>query len=250
MNIETYPKYNGYEGSIISQFLGIIPKYLKIIYVYLRQKKIISLLLIMTFILFLNVFVKLFSKDKGFSTIILFAILITGSRGFDHFHALPYFASVLLFALILFKETKRNSIKIGISIILVGYLVPMHHYLPFLFEVKNMPHETYYDIVKQLTSVDEPVYFFNVSTTDYVVIDCKPASEFASFVPWFADVYENELIQDLQNTLPQVIVYDPEYAVGPDKFIDFAPKMYKYITENYSYSKSLFVWIRNGINVE
>jgi len=171
-------------------------------------------------------------------------------RGYDNFHALPYYiVSMFIAAYIIEKyivnlypnilEFKSFKISfIGILSLLLT-LCSLNNYLPNagtnLFRSKDIAAQYYYDSYTQLlTNKGDPVWYTNLFPQSYLYNDRKPASRIYLLVPWFVDAYSDVIISDLQQSKPKLIIYESDNQVWGHKYNDFAAKIFSYIKENYT----------------
>lgn len=53
-------------------------------------------------------------------------------------------------------------------------------------------------------------------------------------LPWYAEWYEDDFIQDLNLNRPKVIIHSPTYSIWGYVLKDYAPTLVTYISDNYT----------------
>jgi hypothetical protein len=124
----------------------------------------------------------------------------------------------------------------------------------YLFNFYNIPLRsgefnlsTKNEYIERLTSKDDKIYLLNVSTYNYILYDHLPASRIASLCPWFSELYEDVIINDLKINKPKIIDYDRNNSVWGYIYKDFAPELDSYIRNEYMFSASKNLWIRKDM---
>ena len=86
-------------------------------------------------------------------------------------------------------------------------------YLPKLAEplnnVKEINNNYDYMTVQSITDHENDVYYLNLMVENYVNTNRLPATRAMTIFPWFQDMFEDELLDDLKKNRPKVIAYAP-----------------------------------------
>ena len=105
--------------------------------------------------------------------------------------------------------------------------------------------------VQSITEHENDVYYLNLMIENYVNTNRLPATRAMTIFPWFQDMFEDELLDDLKKNRPKVIAYAPTANVWEYVYQDYLEKIDPYIKENYTYANMIRIgydyntWIRN-----
>lgn len=92
--------------------------------------------------------------------------------------------------------------------------------------------------VKLLTDPKEEIYVYGVNPLLYYLSDTLPSGRYFVFqMPWYLSVLEDDSVAVLEKNKPRLIVRDQNYNIDGELVSEFAPKLNKYINENYEVFK-------------
>ncbi|MBP3461172.1 MAG: hypothetical protein J6K21_02030 [Bacilli bacterium] len=241
INMKIYPKYNFYSSNIILTSLKTIYNYVNYNLESIKMlRKDITLLVNLVFLV-MNVFFIINYKKNNIVTILLIIfILMCGNRGFNNFHAIPYFAVSIISFLLIYKKVDNK--KVYYSIILFILLILGFRYFPLTENALKKSIKPNYEKDQKLAT-NNYIYYYNLETYRYVDSGILPASKYTTMVPWFAELYEEDAIKELEKNKPNVIYYEPSNGVWGYQYQSFAKKMDKYIKENYIFVSKYKFWI-------
>ena len=246
LNTEIYSKYNGYSSNPFKTLIISIPRFIFIIKDYYYQFNINKPMFIMGILIYFGVFLYLIKtiKQNKLLNILLFMFMIAcGNRGFIGFHAMPYFSAASIYTLLFIDKLNINIKKLFIvifTILLCIKFIPKLNniYINQEFNVQKNK------ILKKLIKKDEMI-MVTVDTTTFININKTSASKFAGMVPWFAEIYENDYLNDIKKEKPNVVLYNPYTDIWGHKYKDFVPKINNYVINNYTYFEK-DIWIKNS----
>ena len=269
-NIEVYSKYTNNFNSKIKTLINTVVNYgnhingtFSELYT-IKFDKIISTLLLVSNIGVSFIF---FKKNKILSFITLLFAIYTGIRGYTGFHSTAYiifswFCLSYLIDNLIINKKKIKSLFFIIFISIITFL-PLYSQKGNLDRISEIKH-----IFKQ-NSVN---YYVNeyVSPGDYIfssaLIDThneiyrnqKIASRMYALVPWFAEVFILDLIEDLKKNKPKIIFYDSNETVWGYRIGDYCQPLEDYLNTEYNRyfdtnpeyidGDSHRVWLHNSIS--
>lgn len=221
---------------------------------------------------FVNIFVNIYfliflykKKKKSAIFIMSLFILMVGIRAFTGFHSIPYWAVTAMMGLIMLNDwmyAHNNMPHLGgkelfITIILLIIITtPYFKVLPNIviskqdFVKSEYPKSRIEYYIEKLTNKEDKIFISNIGAdVAYVNSDRLPASRVYCIVPWFMELFQNDLIDDIDKNKPKLIEYDPEYAVWGHKNKDTSASFENYIKQHYKMLKisdvDFKIWIRN-----
>jgi len=267
-NTDVYSKYNGYGTSVLKTLqmpIYMFSSFFEQVINNFSSPNIIDNIQYFIDITANFLFVWLmFKRRKKIVGVISFIFaLMCGTRGYDNFHAIPYYAvTSMMIAILIFEivyipvknnlcNNKNSRVLIaGASVILIAssFFTNFHMNTKDGLFNDGPPTKIAGDILK-ITEKDDKIYMDNLDIYMYLYTERLPASRIASLVPWFADVYQQTVIEDLKQSRPKIIVYTPELDVWGRKAKDFEPDVQNYIKNNYTQLSQSdpgnIEWIRN-----
>lgn len=250
LNTQVYSKYSGYSASPFQVMYSVFPNFIITFTNTIQSilKESLDRYIIFWFIYGIGVlsFIAYFiKKHLLFAIIGTIFILFCGNRTFTDFHAIPFFAATIIAILCFISNIQNKKIQQGILLSLcflyfLGYTPYINHILE-----KPKTSKEKYPIINTLLEEGEYLYLNNLDTGGYIDTNMKPASSMYGLVPWFQELYEDKLIDDLTQNKPKVILYEPTANVWKYVYEDFAPKLDQFIKKNYTYVSEMNYWIKN-----
>ncbi len=239
INMKIYPKYNFYSSNIILTSLKTIYNYINYNLELIKNLRYDLTLIVNLVFLVMNVFFIINYKKNNIVTILLLIfILMSGNRGFSDFHAIPYFALSIISFLLIYKKIDKKIYYASIILILI---ILGFRYFPLTENALKKSKKIDNKIDKKISN--DYIYYYNLETYRYVDSNILPASKYTTIVPWFSELYEIDIIKDLEKTKPNIIYYEPSSGVWGYEYQKFAKKMDKYIKENYIFVSKYRFWI-------
>lgn len=267
-NTEVYSKYNGGYGSgLLSTLEMPIYKYPSFII------KVINELFIVNFITnaqlligIVSVFIfawNLIRDNKKILGIFSFLfVIMCGTRSYQDFHSIPYFAvTAIIFSMVVynfvylpykkFKVYKNIPLVLAISsiVILSTSFFSNYHIFGTKYFFRDIQLNPLQLNILKLTNKNDKIFVNTLDGYTYLVTNRLPVSKVWSFVPWFADIYQNEVINDLHFNRTKIIIYTPELDIWGYKAKNFEAELQKYIENNYTKlhknDPGCIEWIRN-----
>ena len=259
LNIKVYSKYlGGYGNNPIKPFLLPLQYYFSTIDGSIKElisNPIINLRNLFNSFSILLFSFYLFRDNKTLGVSVFYLAVMSAQRGTVDFHAIPYWAISIIMGVLtseriiqLYKGKIPIKLSLLFSIVLVIAFTPYGNYL-----VNILP--TSIDFTKASPAKGSAEYYIEKYTNEgdkihvtlnaalYLETNRLPALR-SDFVPWFVELYEDNMIQDLQNTKPKIIIYNPKSNVWGYVFESFAPKANEFILQNYT-NVDNSIWINN-----
>ena len=173
-------------------------------------------------------------------------IFSTAIRGIVSFHSIAFWAvSALIIAFelkLLWERIKDgfNFKQVGIvillmSIICVPYLSQFSNILPLRSDLKKPIYaqntREYY--INKILKPNEGFYVSGLDEGLYVNTNKTSSIKASCLVPWFSDVWEQDIISDLGKSNTKLIICNPNLNVWGYNFKIYAKNLYAYIGHNY-----------------
>ena len=251
-NVNVYSNYQSYPSNPILIILYTLKDFVIALKYFISN--ILSsfrLIYLLPFILIVGTIIYLIkSKDENKFYYFIYVFFL-GNRSFLDFHALAYFAGAIILTLILLTELDKKYFYIFPIIMSVAYLPNIGRILQPLNDIKSITSNYDYVTVKKITERENDVYYLNLQIQDYVNTNRLPATRAMTIFPWFQDMFEEELLDDLKKNKPSVIAYEPTANVWGYVYQDYLELIDPWIRENYTYTNEIkigsnqSVWIRN-----
>jgi hypothetical protein len=104
-------------------------------------------------------------------------------------------------------------------------------------------------IIQALVPAGQTYFDTSLDIGPFIESHRLPSAGVGGLVPWFSDVYEDEIIRRLEIEKPTLIFHDPKTEVWGYAVEDYAPKLNAYILSNYAsvemsegdFASSLFI---------
>lgn len=190
-----------------------------------------------------------FKENKVLSIFTGLFLLWTGTRGFDNsFHSVPYWMitsfCIACFVIHILKKKQFYSIVFVIIIVVVPYANRITNL--FDFEVIEEQKDAVY-YTRMLTQPDDKVFFFDLISDEYIRSERMPAVRLIFIHPWLMEVFQENVVQDLENNKPKIITYRPDFMIWGYDPAQYASSIVKYISLNYTQIEGLpgNLWIHN-----
>ncbi len=251
LNTHYYSKFNGYSSNPIITLIKLVPDYAS---VYFSSAKALvsghslrSVFQLIYFMFNLCLVFYLFKKDKLFLALSILFILACGNRTFESFHAIPYYAVSIITFLVIFQTCQFHGKRYGVYACVLAGFIFIAGYAPYGLNILNglkTSNDEYTNVLK-ITNKGDYVYSYNLDTPFYVNTGRKSPSSVTTLVPWFASLFEEQIIKELDANRPKVIIYNPDGDVWGYVYHDFAKELDSYIKRNYTYSSQMSLWVRN-----
>lgn len=251
-NTHVYSNYQSYPSNPILIILYTISNYLIIL-----KNCILALFSSATFeqilymLLFAGTFFYLVKSKLQYKYLLFLFVLFCGNREFEGFHALSYYACAIILMLFGLCECKRPYYLIVFIIFFTLYAPNLKRLSEPLLDVNVITDSSDFVTVKRITEKENDVYYLNLMLENYINTDRLPATRAMTIFPWFQDMFEEELLTDLEKNKPRIIAYTPTDNVWGYTYQDYLELIDPYIKENYTYTKKIQigyntdVWVRN-----
>lgn len=267
-NTQIYSKYNGGYGSGVLSTLEM-PIYLYSSYI----SKVLNGLFSSAFVTNAQFLIGIFSvfifvwnllkKNRKIVGIFSFLyVVMCGTRGYESFHSIPYHAvTIIIFSMIIYKlgylPYKKSKVYNNFNIFLIISSIVVLSTSFFsnyrVLGIKNFFKDPDLNPMQlnilKLTNKNDKIFVTTLDGYSYLATDRLPASRVWTITPWFNEIFEGEMIEDLKFYNPKIIIYTPELDIWGYKAKDFASGLQKYIESNYTLlninDPSCIEWIRN-----
>ena len=192
---------------------------------------------------------------------LLIFTLMCGDRGYQPtFHAQPFFVvclgTIALLILQPIRKTKASSLPALIIMGMAGLL--FRHYSPAATQVMRQSIETsaatpYDDWVRRHTVAGDTIWQSELIPQLYLNTERMPASRVIDLVPWFYQAYRDQLLLDLQNKKPKVVILNPLQNVWGHYTRNYAPELVQFVSTHYETPKAESrppknLWVRKEIS--
>lgn len=241
LNTEIYSKYNGYSSNPIKTILFIFPNFLLRLpaYISLNWHHVLYIFLWVGVWIFLYIFLK---KDKVLAIILMGFILLGGNRAFEGMHAIPYYALAIIAILLACKDLRYNLKLLFVNIVCIFFIIQCGPFIQNIYK-PYVSNESYYELIRKIDDTPYSLHI-DINTSQYITSNTLPGSRFPSMVPWFAEIYEQDYLEDIQKSNSKILFYNPYGEVWGYRFRDYIPNVNKYILENYTYISNYDFWIQ------
>lgn len=257
-----YSNYNGLNNSSLGLLRQIVISWINHVAYHattFSKESLFSGLLVFLNLLFCYYHYK---RDKALSILIFVFLAFTGVRGFEGFHAIPYyivsfFNSSFIINEYLFKkenggrvEYKKNVMRICVFLLMI---LSLNNYAPNAGTNFTKPNgiiaQSPYDYyIKKLTEPNEKIWITSLSPQTYINTNRDPAMRAYIVVPWYVDAFKKEIMDDLINKRPRLIIFEKDSDVWGYKYSDFAKDIldflnaeYKPLNPNVDYEKNIYI---------
>jgi hypothetical protein len=212
-------------------------------------------------------------KNKSYAAAVFsfLFMIICGIRGFTYFHSTPYYAiSSFMLAFLILKfiysplvmggrphfKTLFNFgsiVRIGVfAVVMVMLSVTyLYKYKIKIYDVNlgtAPPIKIYSDILK-LTDKSDKIFIDSLDLYAYLYTDRMPVCPGISLLPWTPQKTELSVINNLAETKPKIIIYNPTDKISGYSYKDSSPEFDVFINSNYtrlgSSGEAATEWIRN-----
>ena len=261
-NREVYSKYNGGMGEKLSQpFINAIQNFFNIISnnfnkIITATATNITILQFIIVILATIVVLILASKKRIIEAFLLFMVMCcSATRGYE-FHGLAAWYIAIMLIAIFYDELLKYMPKVGLP--LAGLLL--------VFGLSTYVEMVGNNLLYNQTSISE-IESNIVSMTDDgegILIDAYccdslyflyknryPVNRAVYMLPWYMDWYEQDTIDDLENTQPRVVIYYENqdtwgYTQYANAFASELKANYTKLSDNPDDGWRCTVWVRNN----
>ena len=268
LNRVVYPNYSDFGNSILPTIFSTIDNFFIVFSshfsaLFTTPETSLRILLNSLINIFFVTFV--FKKDKFGGIILIIFILANTTRGSLGFHSMPYWMTTILMGLILIHEElnvkrKFSNVKITYGQKIFGYIIILIIFSPYMksfsnivptredFQFVDYGQDSYEYYINKLVPSNETFYTTSLMTHLYVNTNRLPASKVYNVVPWFTDLYLEDILFDLENNQPKMIIHNSTYGVWGYEIHGYAPILDEYITNNYSILDVSIpdIWILNS----
>ncbi len=258
LNVNIYSKYlSGFGTSPGGTFLSVFPGWIQYqakSFVFLREDGWHKALQVWLQTAALAVFLVSLWKDKKRIAGITFllTVLMTGVRGFEKFHSMPYIATVSIpmafcldgaLSFWLEKKTWRRALPAAAALVLAAAFV-----LPEARIIRNLTYvpqlvagRTYRDSNRDMLEVvSEPgerihtddLYYsgLTVMRSGLRLAEACPGAG----SPWFYEFYGERELNNLKDHQTRLLVMDLEGEIWGYRLRDYAADLVTYVEENYT----------------
>ena len=211
----------------------------------------------------------IFNKNKAAGVAIVLITLASMIRGTAGFHSMPYWAlSALMLALIFNKGlmliqrmeiNKKSVVLFSILSAITFYSILEPNIVLMRTKLENKktvasvsPALTKEFFIEKLLGKGEGFFETSISPLAYINTNRLPSIKTYGIVPWFTDIYEQDIINQLKKTKTKLIFHNPKNSVWGYVLQNYAPKLNNYILINYTRLRGDFtlnspdnVYIRN-----
>lgn len=192
----------------------------------------------------------LLRKDWLASLLLIPAIVMSGMRGFQDFHAMAYLGLCALMlayciqqAVTWLASKKRRWAGAAAAAVALACFVCLGWDYPAQFsEVLHVPDilttdtsvDMYPNALQSMTDPDDPIHVTTLNNHLYIDANRLPLYSAPSTVPWMWEAYGEEEMRLLHENPPKVIYFYPEYDCWGFKQSEYAPELGRFIEQMYT----------------
>ncbi|QUL54480.1 hypothetical protein KDC22_30090 [Paenibacillus tritici] len=261
LNRVYYSNYNGLNNSSLGLMKQIMSSWINHIAYHattFSKESVFSGLLLFLNLLFCHYHYK---KDRALAILIFIFLAFTGVRGFEGFHAIPYYivsffnSSFIINHYIFKKEIKakeymKNLIRISFFLLMI---LSLNNYAPNAgvnFNKANgiIAQSPYDEYINKLTDSNEEIWITSLTPQTYINSNRDPAMRAYILVPWYIDAFKNEIMEDLNTSRPRLIIFEKDSDVWGYKYSEFAKVVldflnteYKPLNPDVDYEKNIYI---------
>jgi len=188
-----------------------------------------------------------------------------GMRGWAGFHSQPLWAFLIVCFALLFwflpasgwLRGKGSRLAIAFTSVLVvsGLVLSV---TPYAVEVYNkrdslgtpspLPNETRTRVIEILVPEGGAYAELGIQNAqDFVTTRRLPAGDFAGVVPWFSDMFDQEMTDKLRKDNPVLVFSEPDQEVWGERIDAHGPLLFAYINANYQRVNLQSLGIGDGV---
>ena len=256
VNTKYYSQYYPVGGSVLDTLINPIDYFVSILEFPMDWYLTIGI-----FSVVIVFAIMLWKRRFGCAITLFLCLLWSGTRGFVGFHSLPYHGLTMILLGVLAKQigdkikdnrTCRCVCSVGYTCVVVALVFFMgkeylwanydqleirradidHSDMPFLNE-----------FVCELTEPGEYAYFLMLDNELWMDTELLPAAP-NPVCKWIYDAYQDEIIMDLEQKKPKIIVIPDEMVVWGYRVDEYAKDIYQYVAENYDKLDVLNMYLR------
>ncbi|MBI2596956.1 hypothetical protein HYW41_02255 [Candidatus Daviesbacteria bacterium] len=185
------------------------------------------------------ILLKIKTRDAQLLLIFLFGTLFGLSTRFDFVHFQPALPFAALATAYIFWKLGGSWV---VKVFAVGYLLTTVWWLVTFYRGHLGEKILFFDKqtvevaskIRRYTKNNDKIFVFGAAPNLYQMSDRLPAGDIFVFqFPWFLMAAEDRLLAGIIKDQPQIIVSDRNTEIEGRKISDFAPKLDKYIIQNY-----------------
>ena len=251
-NTNVYSKYQSYSNNpvviIISTICNFIETFKNFAVNSISKLNLNNICILILFMGVIGFLIK--EKNMGSLVIVLFTISC-GNRSFEGLHALSFYSCAIILSLFFLNTIKLEYSYIPLILFICLYCPYLKVIFNPLINVNEITNSNDFVTIQKITNKTDDVYYLNLVIDDYVNTKRLPAARTMTVFPWFQDLFEEEVLEDLENNKPHVIVYTPTDNVWGYVYQDYLELIDPWIKDNYTYVNQIRVgytsdlWIRN-----
>lgn len=255
LNVITYTKYlDGLDSGLFSPIVNAFNSQTEYIQVFNSQISLEQKIWYVSFSLSMMIaLVYLCRVNFAIGVAALLLTILAAPRGIAGFHAFPYYSVLAIFAstgiALLFNfESKQSAFKsptkfLILALLIFGLSTPYIKYFEsqesfgygkFLKLNSEGKGLTKSEVLNALTKPDETFFQTSANVEIYTHTSRTFATKASAIVPWFAEVYGDEILSDLEKQKPALIFHNDKNSVWGYSISDYAPAICAYIELNYS----------------
>ena len=176
-----------------------------------------------------------FNKNKIVSITSALFLIMCGIRGFQDFHATAYvliswfFVAFLINKIIGFLREKKYVHRVACRTVAVVLIIIC--FTPYLEKVSSVRNLKKFEVItsspwdeyiKKYVPENGYVYNTGLDLELYLFNDIIPATFVTTgLCPWVANVFMQNILDDINENKPNIIIYDPNYEIWGYRYSDY-----------------------------
>ena len=119
-------------------------------------------------------------------------------------HAIPYYAMAIMGILWVCKDLKNKSKFIFLIIVCIFFIIQCGPFIQNIYK-PYVSNESYYELIRKIDDTPYSLHI-DINTSQYITSNTLPGSRFPSMVPWFAEIYEQDYLEDIQKSNSKIFL--------------------------------------------
>lgn len=264
-NREVYPRYiSGFGNNVAAPFLFSVRNLFDTVVndfnsLMNAQASTTAVLHLLILVIALSVLVCMLKNRQYLESGVLFAAFCcAGSRGFADFHGLAAWYIAVMIIVLFYREMLAFMPKFGVPVLVVAFFYSTSIYVHSVCDnlLYEQPSVSEFERYVVSASDDQEKLFVDSWACNTLYFSYKNRQDINTvpyIIPWYMDWYEQDIIDDVLENKPRIVVFNEESDVWGRKhfaanFAKTLKQYYKRLSDNPADGWKYFVWEINPNN--